>query len=120
VNRIVFFLLLGLAGTVLSCRSGQKAAPPTAPQTFRILFKPGIVPVAELFAPSFKMKQAQPVNRSQNEWLITLHPGTQPLQEVPSFLRQMPSVISMVGTQGAAGNSQSQNTGKSKIKTHNY
>lgn len=118
MKHLVFLLIWLLSGAVWSCHPAKVITTPDA-QTFRVLFKTGVTPAADLFAPAYKMQQAQPVNRSQNEWLISLHPGTKLLQEAPSFLRQLPSVVSVLETK-STGNSQSQNTGRDKVKIHNY
>ncbi len=117
MNYTVFFLLLAVLGTAFACRS-KKINDDTTTQTFRILFQPGVVPEAILFAPAYQMQRAQPVNRAQNEWLITLQAGTRSLAEAPSFLRQLPSVVFIIDMKGT-GNTQSKNTDRAKVKIHN-
>ena len=77
-----------------------------------ILCKTNYEPKKEDFLPYFILKDAKKVNKTKNEWLISLTKGEKNLSEVENFLKNNPFIISF--TPSVLTQTNSVNSKKSK------
>lgn len=105
------FCLIAIYISFFSCTS-QKTENIQELHKYVILCKNNYVPKQEDFLPYFILKDAKRVNKTKNEWLITLTKGEKNLSEVEDFLKNSPYLISF--TSSGLSQTNSVNSKKSK------
>lgn len=81
---------------------------------YTITFQKGHVPKVADFAPSYLLKDAKKVNKTINEWLITLQNGEKSLEVAHEFLSDLDFVVKI----SAKSEPKTSTTSSKKSKTN--
>ena len=111
------FLFMSLAfciiTTISSCSQSKKTTDIEV-KKYIVLYKDGYSPKDEDFAPSYILKDAIRVNKTKNEWMITLQKGEKSLTEATDYIKNLTYVVK-VSTRGTP---KSATTSQKKSKTN--
>jgi hypothetical protein len=102
--------------TIYSCSQAKKTVDITV-KKYIILCKEGYVPKDEDFAPYYILKDAVKVNKSKNEWMITLQSGEKSLNEAIEYLKNHRYIVKVSSSDTSKSSSNSQK--KSNINISN-
>jgi hypothetical protein len=109
ISSCLYILFLSIS--FINCKS-QKTESTQEFVKYVILCKKNYEPKQEDFLPHFFLKDAKKVNKTKNEWLITVTKGDKNLTEIEDFLKNFPFVISF--SSSTLSKTNSVNTKKSK------
>ena len=117
-SKTFIFLVsvLWIVLTIYSCSQAKKTADITV-EKYIILCKEGYVPKNEDFAPYYILKDAVKVNKTKNEWMITLQSGEKKLNEATEFLKNHRFIVKVSTSDTSKSSSTSQK--KSNINITN-
>ncbi|HMR87188.1 MAG TPA: hypothetical protein PKD51_03495 [Saprospiraceae bacterium] len=102
--------------TIYSCSQTKKTVDITV-EKYTILCKEDFIPKDEDFAPYYILKDAVKVNKTKNEWLITLQNGEKPISEAIEFLKKHRFIVKVSAPDTSKSSSNSQK--KSNINITN-
>lgn len=103
--------------TMYNCSQTKKTVDETF-EKYIILCKDGYVPKVEDFAPFYTLKDAVKVNKTLNEWMITIQGGEKPLTEAMEYIKSLRFVVK-VKNSSTTSNSSSNSQKKSNINITN-
>ena len=106
--------IIFLSVSFVNCKS-QKTENTQEFVKYVILCKKNYEPKQEDFLPHFLLTNAKKVNKTKNEWLITVKNGDKNLTEIEDFLKNFPYIISFSSSTSSKTNSVNSKKSKTSI-----
>jgi hypothetical protein len=112
ISSCLYIIFISLS--FLNCTS-QKTENNQEFVKYVILCKKNYEPKQEDFLPHFLLTNAKKVNKTKNEWIITVKKSDKNLTEIEDFLKNLPFVISFSSSTSSKSNSVNSKKSKTSI-----
>lgn len=112
ISSRLYILVLSIF--LFNCKS-QKSETTQEFVKYVILCKKNYEPKQEDFLPHFSLTDAKKVNKTKNEWLITVKKSDKNLTEIEDFLKNFPFIISFASSTPSKSNSVNSKKSKTSL-----
>jgi hypothetical protein len=106
-----------LVFTMYNCSQTKKTMDETV-EKYIVLCKDAYIPKKEDFAPFYTLKDVVKVNKTLNEWMITIQSGEKPIDQAMEYIKSLRFVVK-VKKSSTTSNSSSNSQKKSNININN-